>query len=399
MARVLVIGGLAKSLVTFRGPLLLALQAAGHEVHTSSAPGDPATLAWLAARGIPFHPVALQRASLSPREDVATVLDLRRMIRRVRPDAVIGYTIKPVVYGTLAAWSAGVPGRHAMITGLGFAFTAGAPSLTRTVAKQFARLLYRVSLRRTASIIFQNPDDLAEFRDLRLLPDGVPTTIVNGSGVDVVAFAEAPLPAAPRILMVSRLVADKGIVEFIRAARAVKADRPEVSFTLVGPADPNPAALPAGLLEEAIRDGTVEYLGELHDVRPEIARCSIFALPSYREGTPRSVLEAMAMGRPIVTSDAPGCRETVVPGVNGLLVPVADVAALAEALHTLIADPELRARMGRQSRRIAVDRYEAGQVARSILVACRLDAPTAAAAVPTSAAPERNPLRADQLPL
>lgn len=373
MARVVLIAGLAESLVNFRGPLIEALLAAGHQVAALGPEAQPATLAWLGARGVAYRTVPLARAGLSPGGDLATYRAIRAELSTLKPDAVIAYTIKPVVYGMLAARAAGVPHRHAMITGLGYAFTDGAASLKRRLVGLVARRLYRLGLGAAETVLFQNPDDLAVFQRLGLLPPAARIGIVNGSGVDTAAFMPAPLPDAPKLLMISRLVADKGVGEFLAAARIVKAQRPEAEFTLIGPADPNPAALPPGLLDAAVADGIVQYPGETADVRPALAEASIYVLPSYREGTPRSVLEAMAMGRAVITTDAPGCRETVQNGVNGLLVPVKDAAALAQAMLRLIDNPATRAEMGARGRAIAVTKYDAGEVARSVLALTGLE--------------------------
>jgi glycosyltransferase involved in cell wall biosynthesis len=285
----------------------------------------------------------------------------------IQAQAVIAYTVKAVIYGLLAARQARVARRFAMITGLGYAFTDGAASIKRSLVGAIARRLYRFSLRSAEAVIFQNPDDLAVFQRLRLIAPESRTGIVNGSGVDVEHFGLVPLPRDPACLMISRLVADKGVGEYLAAARVVKAVRPDVVFRLVGPSDPNPAALPPALLETAIADGIVEYLGEMHDVRPAIANANIYVLPSYREGTPRSVLEAMAMGRPVVTTDAPGCRETVETGVNGLLVPVKTTSELAEAIMQLVDNPDTRQQMGDAGRARAVSRYAAKTVAQSVI--------------------------------
>jgi glycosyltransferase involved in cell wall biosynthesis len=176
-----------------------------------------------------------------------------------------------------------------------------------------------------------------------------------------------PLPTDSICLMIARLLADKGVAEYLAAARQVKALRPHASFRLLGPADPNPAAFSPGLLNQAILEGSVEYLGETSDVRPAIAASSIFVLPSYREGLPRSTLEAMAMGRPVITTDTPGCRETVEAGVNGLLVPVKSISQLVEAMLRLIDNPGLRQRMGDAGRTLALSRFASRDVAKNVI--------------------------------
>lgn len=365
--RVTLIAGHAPSLVNFRGPLIEALLARGHIVSAIGPVADSDTLDWLSTRGVNYHAVPLSRSSLNPAKDLGTLLAVHSALLKTQAQAVVAYTIKAVIYGLLAARLAGVSRRFAMITGLGYAFTNGAGSLKRRIVGTVARALYRLALAQADAIIFQNPDDLAAFRHMGLVGPRTRVGIVNGSGVDVGNFGYVPLPIDAVCLMIARLVADKGVCEYLTAARIVKAIRPHALFRLVGPADANPAALPPLLLEKAIEDGIVEYLGEISDVRPAIAASSIYVLPSYREGTPRSVLEAMAMGRPVITTDAPGCRETVEAGVNGLLVSVRAVSELVDAMLQLIDEPDTRQRMGDAGRARAVSRYTADEVAQSVI--------------------------------
>ncbi|KFL26631.1 hypothetical protein JP74_12920 [Devosia sp. 17-2-E-8] len=372
MARVTIVAGLARSLVNFRGPLIDALLAAGHEVEAIAPPADEVTLAWLKERNITFVPVDLARSSLSPFKDLQVFNQIRSALARSKPDVLIAYTIKPVIYGILAAFFAGVRRRYAMITGLGYAFTGGEASIKRKLVYQVATTLYRIALSRAQVVLFQNPDDLAAFRQAGILSENARVAIVNGSGVDTAHYVPSPLPETPQFLMISRLVADKGVAEYIEASRLLHEILPDAGFHLVGPRDPNPAVLNFAMLDEAIESGAITYHGELADVRPAIAACSIYVLPSYREGTPRSVLEAMAMARPIITTDAPGCRETVEDGVNGILVSVKDVQALADAMKRLASDASLRHLMGQASRARAVAKYRAEDVAAAVLDACDL---------------------------
>lgn len=313
----------------------------------------------LEARGVTVHEIPLRRTGTNPLADLQLVLNLVRLMARIRPDRVLGYTIKPVIYGTLAATFARVPKRFALITGLGYAFQGdGKRGLLRSLVQR----LYSLALRSTHKTFFQNPDDESLFRTLKLLPASVPSCVVNGSGVDVVAFKVAPLPAGTRFLLIARLLGDKGVREYVEAARKVRDRYPETVFTLVGWIDENPDAIGKNELDAWIKEGVIEYLGRLRDVRPAIADCSVYVLPSYREGTPRTVLEAMAMGRAIITTDAPGCRETVVDGDNGVLVPVKAVDDLADAMLRFIEQPELAARMGQRARRIAEEKYDVHRV-------------------------------------
>jgi glycosyltransferase involved in cell wall biosynthesis len=275
--------------------------------------------------------------------------------------------IKSVIYGLLAAAAARVPHRFALITGLGSAFTEQ-PNWRWRVTNRLARLLYGLSLRFASGVAFQNSDDERDFRRWKLLPAATPTIVVDGSGVDTSYFRPQPLPPEPHCLMVARLVKDKGVFEFIEAARIVRNKCPAARFVILGAEETSPAAVSVDFVRAAEAAGLIVYQGPVTDVRPHIAVARIFVLPSYyREGIPRSVLEAMAMGRPIVTTDVPGCRETVVAGRNGLLVPARDAKALAAAILALIDDPERAAAMGRESRSIAEQRYDVGKVTNDLL--------------------------------
>lgn len=362
--RILVIAGYAPSLVNFRGPLLQAMQATGWEVH-AAAPGfaeHDDIREQLAEWGIMAHDIPMQRTGMDPLSDMATLRALHGLMHQLKPDAVLGYTIKPVVYGTLAAALARVPRRFALITGLGYAFT-GQANGKRAIVRGLVRRLYAQALGRAHKVFFQNPDDQTLFRQLRLLPERVPSRVVNGSGVDVASFEQAQLPdGPPRFLLIARLLGDKGVREYAEAARQVKSRHPDVIFQLVGWIDDNPDAISQNELDAWVAAGTIEYLGKLSDVRPAIAAASVYVLPSYREGTPRTVLEAMAMGRAVITTDAPGCRETVADGDNGYLVPVQDAKPLAQAMMRFIEQPDLIARMGQRSRERAEEKYDVHKV-------------------------------------
>lgn len=323
---------------------------------------DPLTAERLRKRGAIIHPIEVARTSMSIAGLLTTFFGVRRMIRRIEPDVIIAYTIKPVVLGALANRRARFV---AVITGLGFAFTAGF-GWKRRIARVAAILLYRTALRKADIVLFQNPDDRADLRSHGALPCKSAVGLLSGSGVEIDRFAPSPLPSACSFLMASRLLGDKGVREFGAAAAIVKRDLPECDIALAGFFDSSPDSLDPAELDRMVAAG-VRYLGHLDDVRPAIAQCSVYVLPSYREGTPRSVLEAMAMGRAIITSDAPGCRETVVHGVNGLLVPSRDSAALVAAMKQLAHDPALVRQMGLQSRRMAEERFDVRHVNEAIL--------------------------------
>lgn len=361
------IASFADSLIGFRAPLIAAIQAKGFDVHVAAPdlPADSPVRLQMEAQGLTVHEVSMHRTGTDPVADVRTFFALLSLMRRIRPELVMGYTIKPVIYGMLAARAARVPRRFALITGLGYAFQRedGGSRLQRLVQR-----LYALALSRVDRVFFQNPDDEALFRSLAILKPSVPSYVANGSGIDVSAFQVAPLPSGKvRFLLIARLLGDKGVREYALAAKRLRAAYPGTEFGLVGWIDSNPGAIAQQELDRWVQEGYVDYVGRLKDVRPAIAESTVYVLPSYREGTPRTVLEAMAMGRPIVTTDAPGCRETVVDGQNGFLVPVKSVDALEAAMLRFLMDPALAAKMGAQSRRMAEEKYDVNKVNAAML--------------------------------
>src|SRR5262245_12484014 len=346
----------------------------GHEV-TALAPLDDAAAgvpSQLTALGVRFEPIDLDRAGIDPAADARAFLGLARRLRALRPEFVLGYTIKPVIYGSLAARLAGVPRRAAMITGMGSALVSAHTPAQRLVAA-LVRRLYRTALAQCQVVLFQNTDDRDEIGRLGALPAHARIAIVRGSGVDLAHYAPSPLPPGPPVfLFLGRLLRDKGIHEYVAAARIVRARVPAARFQIAGWLDPNPEALTRRELDAIVADGTVEYLGATDDVRPLLAAAHTLVLPSYREGTPRSVLEAMSMNRAVITTEVPGCRDAIVDGDSGLLVPARDAGELAKAMLMLATTPALAAQLAAAGRARAVELYDAHAVAASVLDALGL---------------------------
>lgn len=362
--RILIIASLAESLVNFRGPLIKALCDAGHEVHVAapSITEKTALCDCLKSIGATPHDIFLQRTGMNPVSDLKSLLVLISIMRSIRPQHVLSYTIKPVVWGGIAARFVRDIEFYALITGLGYAFIDGKRG-ERFITRRLAEVLYRKGLRHATGVIFQNPDDAREFLERGLLPSRVTPKMVDGSGVDTETFSMAALPSGPiSFLLIARLLGDKGIYEFAEAAKMIRAENSAVEFHLVGPADPNPNGIPVSTVKKWHDDGILVWHGGLSDVRPAISSAHVYVLPSYREGTPRTVIEAMSMGRPVITTDAPGCRETVMDGVNGFLVPIRDAETLADAMRKFIESPDLISQMGAQSRIIAEEKYDVRKV-------------------------------------
>ena len=316
--------------------------------------------------GADYRQIPLHRTGLNPLKDVKTLFSLRKVLKEIKPDIVFSYTVKPIVYGSIAAHMAGVRQMYAMITGLGYVFIG--QTFKQRLLTQIVAFLYRRGLKYNQVVFFQNPDDLHLFVSKSIVPKTAKPVLVNGSGVNIEKFAFAPPKLSPvTFLLIARLIKDKGILEYVESARLLKQKYPDARFQLLGPLDINPAAITQEQLERWTKEGIIEYLGKTNDVRPYIADASVFVLPSYREGTPRSVLEAMSMGRPIITTDAPGCRETVIDGRNGFLVPVKDIDTLKSAMEKFIQEPDLISQMGKQSRIIAEEKYDVRKVNRAIL--------------------------------
>ena len=335
---------------------VLASREQSFEVHVASQE-NPAT-ARLREVGLPFHAVPFVRGRNPPLAEVSTLLTLSRLYAALEPDLVHHITIKPVIYGGLAARRRRVPAVVNTVPGLGHVFVAD--GLASTVRREAIKRAYRLAFSHPrAKVIFENPNDLQDFARWRLI---TPTqgVVIKGAGVDLARFK--PLHdggTEKHVVLASRLLWFKGIGEFVDAARRVKPAHPDARFILIGTGDPgNPATVPDAQLRRWADEGIVEWWGQRGDMSEILARAAIVCLPTfYREGVPRVLIEAAACGRPIVTTDMPGCREIVRNGENGLLVPARNGPALADAISRLLDQPALRETMGRQSREIAQNEF------------------------------------------
>jgi glycosyltransferase involved in cell wall biosynthesis len=343
------------NIVNFRAGLVAGLQQAGFQV-AAIAPPDSFSDA-VRDLGVDYHPIAMDKQGTSPVRDSALFAHYRMLLNRLRPDIYLGYTIKPNIYGSLAAHAHGIPVIN-NVAGLGVTFMRSGP-LNRLV-----RTMYKTALRRSHHVFFQNPDDRAVFTAAGIIPE-LKTSLLPGSGIDLGRFSPSFEGRAPgsgfTFLLVSRLLWAKGVGEYVAAAERVRARSPELRFQIAGILEPGRSgAVPEADVRRWQEQGVIEYLGALTDVRPAINRADCVVLPSYYpEGTPRSLLEAAALGRPLITCDVPGCREIVREGVNGFLCRPRDVGDLASAMGRMAAlPPEVHSRMGQDSRREAEQRFD-----------------------------------------
>ncbi len=376
MATIVIVASYAPSLVNFRGKLIKAIVEKGHKVIACAPDFTSENIDQVQELGAETRTIPLQRDGQNIVEDIRFLFAVWKLLRVEAPDLLITYTIKPNIWGAYAAWVASVPS-IAMITGLGYAFTdtGVTPNFKTRIVRRMVRILYRFSTSANWKIIFQNPDDPKDFSRAGCLGDMSKAHIVAGSGVDLEKFTPSPLPDCNRdgqvFLMISRLLFNKGVVEFARASIEVKKAHPKVRFILVGPRDYGPDGIPEGLLDEWRANG-LEYEGAKKDVRKNLKECSVFVLPSYREGTPRAVLEAMASQRPVIVTDTPGCRETVDDNVNGYLVPPRDSDALARRMLDLL-DINKAERFGIESLRLVRERFDVEKVNKAVLHILELD--------------------------
>jgi glycosyltransferase involved in cell wall biosynthesis len=309
--------------------------------------------------GVRFVEIPIRRRGMNPITDVGMIRRLYSIYKRERPDCVFHNTIKPVIYGSIAAKYAAVPRILNMVPGLGYVFT-GDRFLQRTL-RRLVKQMYKRALAGSHQVFFQNPDDRNFFVENGLVqPDKADLTY--GLGVDLDRFqyvSPANNGSDCTFMLVSRVLWDKGVGEFVAAATKVKSAHPGARFQILGKLDQdNPSHIPAETVQEWVRSGAIEYLGEVPDVRPLLEKADVVVLPSYREGIPNALLEGMALGRPVITTDVPGCRETVLDQVTGLLVPPRDSDALATAMDYMIANPGRRAEMGREGRQLAERRFD-----------------------------------------
>ena len=355
--KILVISPKNKTVFNFRSDLIRDMIAQGHEVLVVGP--NLEYVDDIYALGVSkFIEVKLVKDNTSISGDLHYLKQLKQVMREHKPDLVFSYTIKPVIYGSIAAKKAGVPRIYAMVTGLGRVYASG--GIKARAIRLVTKMLYKRAFKACNRVIFQNRDDIEE-----LLAQGYlckeKTVCVNGSGVNMERFIRTPLPEEPVFLMVSRIIREKGVMEYCQAARIVKQQFPNARFILLGGFDSSIGALKPEDLQPYVDEGSIEFPGEVKDPVSYYQQAAVFVLPSYyREGLPRTLLEAMSCGRVIVTTDWPGCREPVEDGVNGYMIPVKDADVLADRLLKLAGDRDLRETMAEAAYTACKEKYEVG---------------------------------------
>jgi len=355
--KVMVISPKNRTVYNFRGDLIKRIIAAGNTVVVTGP--DKNNLDKILDLGVLFYEVPMRKNGVNPVSDLKYMWHLFKLMKKERPDVVFGYTSKPVIYGSIAAKLAGVKHIVAMVTGAGYAFTA--KTIKARLIKFIMSTLYKISFKCTNVAIFQNKDDKNEFINNKLVKEKK-CKVVNGSGVNLEKFVPSELPEKITFFMLSRVMYSKGIREYLNACEIIKNKYPDVRCMLLGACENIQDSISEEDLKKYTENGIIEHFGETDNVAEYYKKCSVYVLPSYREGTPRTVLEAMAMGRAIITTDAPGCRETVIDGQTGFVVPVKDAKAIADKMEEFIKNPELISIMGKKSLAYCKEKFDVTKI-------------------------------------
>lgn len=347
-----------RTVYNFRGDLVREIVSRGYDVKVTGP--DMTDVEKIEDLGAEFIEIPLNKDNTSIFGDFKYCLRLKKLFKKEKPDIVLGYTVKPLVYGSIAAKLAKVKNINAFVAGTGYAFVS--KTFKARVLGILVKTLYKIGLGCCDTVVFFNPDDKEEFCKRKLVKEKK-CFVVGGSGVNMQHFTPKPYPEKMTFFMLSRFLKCKGVKEYLEAADIVKKEYPETRFCLLGKFEHDMLdAVPEEEIRDYIDRGVVEIFPETSDVRPYYEMSSVYVLPSYREGTPRTVLEAMAMSRPIITTDANGCRTTVKDGINGFLVPVGDSKSLAETMKKFITNPELVEKMGAESLKYCAEKYDVKKV-------------------------------------
>lgn len=353
----------SRSVYDFRGDMIKEIISLGHDVIVTGP--DEEYLDKIKELGVRYEKIPFENNEVNIMKDIKYTFHLYKFLRKENPDVTLGYALKPVIYGGIAAKLAGVKKIYSLIAGAGRIYSSD--SLRINLIRGVTGTLFKIVFKYCNMVIFQNTDDLDEFVDRGYL-EKEKTAHVNGSGVNMKRFKAVPLPDEPIFLMVSRIIKEKGIFEYLNAARLVKKEYPEAKFILLGGYDTSIGSIKPEELKPYIDEGTVEYLGVVRNVIPILEKARFFILPTYyREGLPRTILEAMSMGKPIITTDWNGCRDAVKDNVNGLLVSPKSSEELAVKMKYILNKPNETLIMSRNSLKLCKERYDVNLVNKKML--------------------------------
>ncbi|PIC83075.1 glycosyltransferase family 4 protein [Sporosarcina sp. P1] len=367
--KVFILGSYGPSLVNFRGDMIKSMVENGHEV-IACAPDENDDLEnQLLALGAKYVPIVMNRTGMNPIKDIYLFNEIKKKIKNEKPDVFLSYTIKPNIYGTLAAHVSGVENIYGLMTGAGSVIRGN--TLKLKIIQKGIVPLYRIAFKKCKALLFLNEDDLELFKNKRIV-NKQEVVVIGSSGVNLNVFDKRPLKNKDTYLFIARLIKDKGINEFLKAASIAKEKRPSMKFNVLGPFDKNPTAITHEDLNKWIDKGTINYLGETKDVRPFIEDSFVITLPSYHEGQGRVLVEAMAMGRATIATDVSGCRQTVKDGETGFLVPVKNSEVLAEKMIYMYDNPEITLKMAEQGYKRALEKYDVKKINEIILNAMEL---------------------------
>lgn len=359
---IVVLSSHTPSLFWFRTDMMKEFISKGYAVYALANESENVWADKFKENNIIYQQISVSRNGVNPFQDNKTLDSIKAKLAAIRPDKIFTFQAKTVIYGSMAANSLGIFEVYPLIAGMGSVFLSD--GLKTRLIRAVMVSLYKRSMRKCPVVFFQNHDDEQIFRNYKIV-ENQKVVLLHGSGVNTEKFKQLPLPSKSSFLCISRLIRDKGVYEYLEACKRIKTEYPDVRCLLVGPYDTNPSALKLEELQPFI-DAGIEYYGEQDDVRPFIEQCSVFVLPSYREGTPKTNLEAMACGRAVITTNAPGCKETVVDGKNGFLVPVKDVNAIYAKMKWFIENPTAAEEMGCVGRKMVEDIFDVKKVNRAI---------------------------------
>jgi len=365
--KIVIITSFAKSIVPFEGTLIEELVSRGLTVYVICPDYNSKIMEEIIKLGgVPIN-YYLDRTGVNPFKDILSICSLMKILKSIKPDIVLTENIKPNLYGSLVSYLLKIPKNYMMITGFGYVFIKDTNNIKKKLVRAIVKIMYKIAGRLSNKVFFLNEDDKTDFIRMKIISEGR-SVLLGGRGVNLSEWLQSPPHLTPfTFTFIGRLLHEKGIIEYIKAAELIKEKYFDIKFIVIGPLDSNPSSIPESYIKSWVARGLIEWIPWTDDIKSYLKRTSVFVLPSYREGVPRSAQEALAMSRPIITTDVPGCRETVIDRKNGFLVPPENVSSLAMAMEYFLKEPELIEIMGIESRKLAEQRFNVFEKNRKII--------------------------------